>query len=49
MDKNFTPVIKKAVKKEKPSRKIINNILNYSQSLSVIAGIAAQPLLFINN
>jgi hypothetical protein len=49
MDKDFTPVIKKTVKKEKPSRRIIENILNYSKSLSVIAGIASQPLLFINN
>lgn len=49
MDKDFTPVIKKTVKKEKPSRKIIENILQYSKSLSVIAGIAPQPLLFINN
>jgi hypothetical protein len=49
MNKYSTPVIKKTTKKEKPSRKIINNILNYSQSLSVIAGLAAQPLLFINN
>ena len=49
MDKNYTPVIKKTVKKEKPSRRIIENILNYSKSLSVIAGIASQPLLFINN
>jgi len=49
MDKSFTPVIKKTVKREKPSRKIIDNILNYSKSLSVIVGIAPQPLLFINN
>jgi len=49
MDKDFTPVTKKMVKKEKPSRRIIENILNYSKSLSVIAGIASQPLLFINN
>ena len=49
MDKDFTPVTKKTVKKEKPSRRIIENILNYSKSLSVIAGIASQPLLFINN
>jgi len=49
MDKDFTPVTKKTVKKEKPSRRIIDNILNYSKSLSVIAGIASQPLLFINN
>ena len=49
MDKSYTPVTKKTVKKEKPSRRIIENILNYSQSLSVIAGIATQPLLFINN
>ena len=39
----------KTVKREKPSRKIIDNILNYSKSLSVIVGIAPQPLLFINN
>jgi len=49
MNKYSTPEIKKTVKKEKPSRRIINNILNYSQSLSVIAGLAANPLLFINN
>ncbi len=49
MDKNFTSDIKKTVKKEKPSKKIIDNILNYSKSLSVIVGIAPQPLLFINN
>lgn len=49
MDKDFTPVTKKTVKKEKPSRKIIENLLNYSKSLSVIVGIAPQPLLFINN
>lgn len=49
MDRNYTPVTKKTVKKEKPSRKIIENILNYSKSLSVIAGIVPQPLLFINN
>ncbi|MBQ2514126.1 MAG: hypothetical protein K5885_07120 [Bacteroidales bacterium] len=49
MDKNCTPVIKRTVKKEKPSRKIIENLLNYSKSLSVIVGIAPQPLLFINN
>ncbi len=49
MDKNFTPVIRKSVKKEKPSRRIIENLLSYSKSLSVIAGIAPQPLLFINN
>jgi hypothetical protein len=49
MDKNYTPVIKKTVKKEKPSRKIIDNLLNYSKSLSIIVGIAPQPLLFINN
>ena len=49
MKKLSTPEIKKTVKKEKPSRRIINNILNYSQSLSVIAGLAANPLLFINN
>jgi hypothetical protein len=49
MNKYSTPEIKKTVKKEKPSRRIINNILNYSQSLGVIAGLAANPLLFINN
>ena len=49
MNKFSTPEIKKTVKKEKPSRKIINNILSYSQSLSVIAGLAPQPLFFINN
>lgn len=49
MDKNYTPVIKKTVKKEKPSRKIIENLLNYSKSLSLIVGISSQPLLFINN
>lgn len=49
MDKYSTPVVKKTIKKEKPSRKIIDNILNYSQSLSVIAGLSAQPFLFINN
>ena len=49
MNKYSTPEIKKTVKKEKPSRRIINNMLNYSQSLSVIAGLAATPLLFINN
>ena len=49
MDKDFTPVTKKTVKKEKPSRRIIENLLNYSKSLSVIAGIVPQPLLFINN
>lgn len=49
MNKDFTPVVKKTVKKEKPSRRIIENILNYSKSLSVIAGITSQPLLFINN
>ena len=49
MNKDFTPVIKKTVKKEKPSRKIIDNLLNYSKSLSIIVGIAPQPLLFINN
>ena len=49
MNKEFTPVIKKTVKREKPSRRIIDNILNYSKSLSVIVGIAPQPLLFINN
>jgi len=49
MDKNYTSVIKKTVKREKPSRKIIDNILNYSKSLSVIVGISPQPLFFINN
>jgi hypothetical protein len=49
MDKDFTPVTKKTVKKEKPSRKIIENLLNYSKSLSVIVGISPQPLLFVNN
>ncbi len=49
MDKDFTPVTKKTVKKEKPSRKIIENLLNYSKSLSVIVGISPQPLFFINN
>ena len=49
MDRNYTPVTKKTVKKEKPSRRIIENLQNYSKSLSVIAGIVPQPLLFINN
>ncbi len=49
MDKNYTPVTKKTTKREKPSRRIIENILNYSKSLSVMAGIASQPLLFVNN
>ncbi len=49
MNKYSTPEIKRTVKKEKPSRKIINNILNYSRSLSVIAGLAPQTLFFINN
>lgn len=49
MDKNYTSVTKKTVKKEKPSRRIIENLLNYSKSLTVIAGIVPQPLLFINN
>lgn len=49
MNKYSTPEIKKTVKKEKPSRKIIDNLLNYSRSLSVIAGITPQTLVFINN
>lgn len=49
MNNYSTPDIKKTVKKEKPSRRIIDNILNYSKSLNVIVGLASQPLLFINN
>ncbi len=49
MDKTSTPVNKKTVKREKPSKKVIENILNYSASLSMIIGLSETPFLVINN
>ena len=44
-----TPLKKKTVKLEKPSRRIIGNILKYSRSLVIVPGTYGQSVLLINN
>lgn len=49
MEKTSTTLERKSVKKERPSRRIINNILNYSRSLEVISSGYGRQILLINN
>lgn len=49
MEKTSTLFEKKTVKQEKPSRRVINNIMNYSKSLSVVSGVYGRAVFLINN
>lgn len=49
MENNSTSFEPKTVKVQKPSRRIINNILNYSKSLMVVSGIYGKASLVVNN
>lgn len=48
MGKTSTP-LKKSVKKQKPAKKVIDNILNYSASISLIAALSSTPFIVVNN
>ncbi len=49
MEKTSTPLMRKSVKKERPSRRVISNILNYSRSLEMVADVYGKQILLINN
>ncbi len=49
MENVSTRFEKKTVKREKPSRRVIENILNYSRSLAVMTNSYGKPLMVINN
>ncbi|MCQ2264610.1 MAG: hypothetical protein MJZ46_01015 [Bacteroidales bacterium] len=49
MDKTSTTFDKKSVKQEKPSRRVIANILNYSKSIAMVSGVYGRSVLLINN
>lgn len=49
MDKTSTTYEKKTVKHEKPSRRVIDNILNYSKSITMVSGVYGRAVLLINN
>lgn len=49
MENVSTPYEKRTVKKGKPSRRVIENILNYSRSLVVMTNNFGKPYLVINN
>ncbi len=49
MNRTSTPCKRKPVKQEKPSQRIINNILNYSKSLETFAQVYGKPVFVINN
>lgn len=49
MEITSTPLKKKTVKLEKPSRRIIDNILKYSRSLVMVPNTCGQAVLLINN
>jgi hypothetical protein len=49
MENCVTPLKKKAPKKIAPRKFVIENILNYSRSLSIINFSGRDPMFFINN
>ena len=49
MAHKFTPSDSKSVKMQKPSRRIIRNLLEYSKSLMVVPGVCERSFLFVNN
>lgn len=49
MENDFTHCKKKSVKLEKPARRIINNLLNYSKSLVTVPDGYGKSILLINN
>ncbi len=49
MEKTSTPVNKKSIKREKPSSRVVENILKYSASLSVVIGLNCGTFLAVNN
>lgn len=49
MEKTSTPVQKRPLKREKPSCSVIDNILKYSASLSLILVAKCEPILVVNN
>lgn len=48
MEKTSTS-LKKSVKKQKPAKRVINNILNYSASISLVAALSPTPFIVVNN
>ena len=49
MENVSTRFERKTVKKEKPSRRVIESILNYSRSFAVITNPYGKSLMAINN
>ncbi len=49
MENVSTRYEKKTVKKEKPSRSVIESILNYSRSLAVLTNPYGKSIMVINN
>lgn len=49
MEKTSTTLKRKSVKQHKPSRNIIENILNYSKSMVVMPTDFGKTMLIINN
>ncbi len=49
MANKFTPSEPKSVKLQKPSRRIIRNLLEYSKSLMAVTAVCERTLLLVNN
>lgn len=49
MAHKFTPSDSKSVKMQKPSRRIIRNLLEYSKSLMAVTAVCERTLLLVNN
>lgn len=49
MEKTSTSLARKSVRKDRPSRRVISNILNYSKSLEPVADVYGKQIFLINN
>ncbi len=49
MEKLSTSLERKSVKQQRPSRRIIDNILNYSRTMEVVANVYGKQIILINN
>lgn len=49
MEKTSTPFIRKSAKRERPSQRIIDNILNYSKTMQMVTSVYGRQILLVNN
>ena len=49
MEKTSTSLARKSVRQQRPSRRVIDNILNYSKAMEIVANVYGKQIILINN